>query len=113
MNEERTVTLKEKILHLISLQQEGGYWDFKKQWYEKKNDMLHDIICMANNLHNCTAYIIIGVDEKQGYAVVDVKNDPNRRNTQNMVDFLRDKKFAGGVRPLVHVEQLSLYHGDL
>ena len=39
MNEERTVTLEEKILHLISLQQEGGYWDFKKQWYEKKNDV--------------------------------------------------------------------------
>lgn len=113
MNEERTVTLEERILHLISLQQEGGYWDFKKQWYEKKSDMLHDIICMANNLHNCTAYIIIGVDEKQGYAVVDVKNDANRRNTQNIVDFLKDKKFAGGVRPLVHVEQLSLYHGDI
>ena len=114
MNQEELIlTFEEEILHLISLQQEGGYWDFKRQWHEKKSDLLHDIICMANNLHNRTAYIIIGIDEKQGYTVVDVKGDLNRKNTQNIVDFLKDKKFAGGIRPLVHVEQISLYHGDV
>lgn len=25
---------KEEILELISLKQEGSYWDFKKEWYE-------------------------------------------------------------------------------
>ena len=25
---------KEEILELISLKQEGAYWDFKKEWYE-------------------------------------------------------------------------------
>lgn len=104
---EKEMSFKEEILYLISLKQEGGYWDFKRQWYENKNDLLHDIICMANNLHNRTAYIIIGIDEKQDWAVVDVKDDPNRRNTQNIVDFLKDKKFAGGIRPLVHVEQIA------
>lgn len=114
MNQEKTTaTLKQEILHLISLRQEGGYWDFKKQWHGKKSDLLLDIICMANNLHNRAAYIIIGIDEKQDYAVVDVKDDPNRRNTQNIVDFLKDKKFAGGVRPLVHVATISLYRGDI
>ncbi len=105
--------LKEEILRLISMKQEGGYWDFKKQWHENRTDLLHDIICMANNLHNRSAYIILGVDEEQDYAVVDVKADPNRKNTQKMVDFLKDKKFAGGIRPLVHVEPISLYHGDV
>ena len=43
---------KEEILELISLKQEGAYWDFKKEWYEegKQPDLLHDIICMSNNL---------------------------------------------------------------
>ena len=114
MEQERHINdLREEVLSLISLQQEGGYWDFKKQWHEKKTDLLHDIICMANNLHNRTAYIIIGIDEEEDYAIVDVKDDPNRKNTQKIVDFLKDKKFAGGVRPLVHVEQLSLYYGDI
>lgn len=102
-----------EIMRLVSLHQEGGYWDFKRQWYEKKSDLLHDIICMANNLCNHEAYIIIGVDEKTGYSIVDVSDDPNRRNTQNVVDFLKDKKFAGGVRPLVRVEQVFLNQGDV
>ena len=108
-----SMKLKEEILRLVSMKQEGGYWDFKKQWHDKRTDLLHDIICMANNLHNRAAYIIIGIDEEQDYAVVDVKADPNRRNTQKMVDFLKDKKFAGGIRPLVHVEPVSLRRGDI
>ena len=57
---------KSEIQDLISLKQEGAYWDFKREWYSqnKKDDLLHDIICMSNNLSNRDAYIIIGVDEE-------------------------------------------------
>lgn len=95
-----------EISQLISLQQEGEFWDFKKQWYSNKSDMLHDIICMANNLCNHTAYIIVGIDEEHNYSACDVSDDPNRKNTQMIVDFLKDKKFAGGIRPVVYVENL-------
>ncbi len=105
--------LQEEILQLISLQQEGGYWDFKRQWYTNKTDMLHDIICMSNNLHNRAAYIIIGIDEEKNYSVVDVSGDPNRKNTQKIVDFLKDKKFAGGIRPIVHVESVCCPGGTI
>ena len=52
--------LYDEIEKLISLGQEGEYWDFKKEWYgkEKDEDLLLDIICMANNLVNRDAYII-------------------------------------------------------
>ena len=48
----------DEIIELISLKQEGSHWDFKKEWYgESKNaDLLHDIICMANNLDNRDAF---------------------------------------------------------
>ena len=107
--------LVEIIRKLISLKQEGAYWDFKRQWYskDKKVDLLHDIICMANNLENRDAYIIIGVDEENDYSLVDVKLDVNRKNTQKMVDFLRDKKFAGGVRPVVYVQEVKLFETDI
>ena len=37
---------KNEIENLISLKQEGSYWDFKREWYskDKKADLLHDII---------------------------------------------------------------------
>lgn len=101
--------LKEKIIKLINLKQEGGYWDFKQSWYaENKNfDLLHDIICLANNLMNEDGYIIIGVDEENDYSLVDVRKDENRRNTQNIVDFLKNKKFAGDIRPTAKVETIE------
>ena len=100
---------KSEILDLILLKQEGSYWDFKREWYfqDKKADLLHDIICMANNLSNRDAYIIVGVDEENDYSFSSVKSDPNRKNTQQLVDFIREKHFAGGIRPIVSVESLD------
>lgn len=95
------------ILELISLKQEGGYWDFKRVWYSNNADLLHDIICMANNLENRDGYIIIGVDEEKDFAMCGADNDPNRKNTQNIVDFLREKHFAGDIRPTVSVETIT------
>lgn len=99
-----------EILRLIDMQQEGEYWDFKKTWYEKSKDnrMLIDIICMANNFVNRNAYIIIGVDESDEYSICDISHDDNRKNTQNLTDFLRSKKFAGDLRPVVTVETLEI-----
>ena len=70
--------------------------------------MLHDIISMSNNLVDHDAYIIIGVD-KSGFKINDARNDLNRRSTQKIVDFLKDKKFAGGSRPTVKVEEVLVY----
>ncbi len=99
--------LKEEIIKLISSKQEGDYWDFKKKWYTNKGDLLHDIICMANNLVDRDCYIILGVINKT-FEIVGVENDVNRKNTQNLVDFLKDKNFAGGIRPVVMVNQINI-----
>lgn len=105
--------LLKTITQLIEMRQEGPYWDFKKEWYgkEKDEDQLIDIICMANNLVNRDAYIIIGIDEENDYSVHDVLHDNNRRNTQQLTDFLRDKGFAGDFRPVVTVEPLPYGNG--
>lgn len=102
-------SFENEIFELIKLKQEGEYWDFKREWYDggdKKQDLLHDIICMANNLANRDAYIIIGVDDTNDYLPFeyDVKK---RMTTQNLVDFLRDKHFAGDYRPVVTVSHVD------
>lgn len=62
------ISFKEEVLRLIAFRQEGEYWDFKKEWHKNKSDLLHDIICMANNLSNHDGLIIIGVNEETDYA---------------------------------------------
>lgn len=103
-------SLQETIKELIELKQEGAYWDFKRQWYgkSKNEDMLHDIICMANNLVNKDAYIVIGVDEENDYKTIDISSDEERRTTENIVSFLRTKEFAGEIRPKVTVETMFI-----
>lgn len=105
--------LKKEIINLINLKQEGPYWDFKREWYSKdqKADLLHDIICMANNTQNKDAYLIIGINEEKNYEVECVFQDLKRWNTQNLVDFLKDKKFAGDIRPLVYIESIETLNG--
>lgn len=107
--------LKQEIIKLINLKQEGSYWYFKREWYskEKKQDLLHDIICMSNNLSNRDAYIIIGIDEENNFETVSVAEDSNRKNTQNIVDFLREKQFAGENRPIVSVETIVINENDI
>lgn len=98
----------DEITSLIDIGTEGGHWDFKQQWHENNADLLHDIICMANNLENLDAYIIIGVTEDTENATTIVTGVPaeNRKNQQNLIDFLKDKKFAGGLRPTVYVQTI-------
>lgn len=115
IKKEDKIMINQLIQDLISLRQEGSYWDFKREWYgnEKKSDLLHDIICLANNLDNKDAYIIIGIDEENNYEVKSVSNDANRKNTQMVVDFLRQKKFSGGIRPVVQVETIIIDNGEI
>lgn len=97
--------LLDELHKLLSLQQEGEYWDYKLEWHNSKTNLLHDIICMANNLANHDAYIFIGINNN--YEIIGVsQNDPNRKNTQNIVCTLRGAKFVGGMRPIVYVKTI-------
>jgi len=95
---------KKLIQELIERKTEGEYWDYKQQWYSKKADMLHDIICMANNLTNHDAYIIIGISDSG--ELIGVSSD-NRKNQENIITFLRNVDFEGGIRPTVYVHTFN------
>ncbi len=106
-----SVNFTEEIRSLIELETEGSYWDFKEMWYDNKTSLLHDIICMSNNLENRNAYIILGIrdskDEK-GFSVVGIDTqNANRKDQAQLITFLRDKKFAGGIRPEIYLHTIQ------
>ena len=102
--------LESIIRNLINLKTEGSYWDFKQEWHSNNADLLHDIICMANNLDDCDAYIIIGVTNDGDVCGV---TDINRKNQQNLIDFIKDIKFAGGIRPIIYVQGVYINNNDI
>jgi hypothetical protein len=87
--------------------QEGDYWDFKRCHHTNTADLLHDIICMSNNLADRDAYIIFGVIDKTG-EVVGVEQDKNRRTQQELVQQLKGKGFASDIRPNIELVTLTV-----
>jgi len=103
--------LEHIISQLIATKTEGGYWDFKRSWHENNADLLHDIICMANNIENRDAYIIIGVTNSGEFN--DISTDKNRKKTEHLISFLRTKRFVGQFRPIVKVETISISENNI
>ncbi|WP_305752116.1 AlbA family DNA-binding domain-containing protein [Mammaliicoccus sciuri] len=89
--------LNNKIKSLIDSKREGEYWDFKAKYHENKVELLHDIICLSNNLLNNEAYLILGVSDKGD--LLGVNNDPNRKTQEELISFISGKKFARGRYP--------------
>lgn len=99
--------LKNEIESLIETKREGDYWDFKLEHHHNKADLLHDIICMANSRADRDCFIIYGVEDET-FEIKGVENDPNRRNQQKLIDFLKDKPFIGGVRPVIELKEIEI-----
>ncbi|WP_281936364.1 RNA-binding domain-containing protein, partial [Paenibacillus tyrfis] len=59
---------KDELLNLIENHSESERLDFKREPYkqEKQEDLLKDIMAMANSNHPGTKYIIIGIKERPG-----------------------------------------------
>ncbi|MBT2763381.1 ATP-binding protein [Paenibacillus sp. ISL-20] len=108
----RGIDLEDEIKALILSEREDDYWDFKQQHHSNDANLLHDIICMANNRVDRDAYIIFGIADKT-FDVVGVENDGNRRNQQQMIDFLKSKKFVSGIRPRVEIRTLRLTRHEI
>lgn len=95
--------INKDIVELINSQKEGAYYDFKQQWCEaKKNgDLLHDILCLANNTENRDAFLIVGVTDT--YEVIGVAD---WKKSNDILDFLKSKKFAGGHIPQIELKKI-------
>lgn len=104
--------LTREIEGLLSLGYEGGYWDFKSDYSDVKEDKLIDIICMANNICDRDAYIIYGAEDNG--TVCGIENTTaHRARTADLIKFLRERDFAGDNIPDVEVETISLQGHEL
>lgn len=96
-----------KVKSLIS-RPESKRHDFKQEWYSKhdKSELVKDIFSFVNTIHRKDCYLIIGVNDQQ--EVVGVEKDPNRKNQQNMIDFMRNLPIANEAIPKIYVQTISI-----
>lgn len=99
--------INKTIVSYINSKQEKGHYDFKQEWQStsKEADLLHDILCLANNIENVDAFLIVGVTD--AYEVIGVSE---WRKSNEIFDFLRSKNFAGNHIPEVQLHKLYYKH---
>jgi hypothetical protein len=99
---------EEKIKYLISLKKEGSFWDFKVEPHSNKINLLHDIVSMANVIHDSDRYIIIGVSNST-YKIKGLqKGQKNRKEQSHLIDFIREKNFGGIYKPETEIRTLEI-----
>lgn len=94
------------VKSLIEKKKEGSWWDFKREHHENSIDLLHDILCLSNTIHDGNRYLVIGVSNK--YELVDVNDGKLRRTQANILDFLKTKKFSGDNNPNVSLDTVVI-----
>lgn len=99
-------TLQDIIEELLARGYEGGFWDYKSDYPDSKEDKLDDIICMSNNLEDRDAYLIYGASDN-GTVLGIEKSVKSRYTSASIIQFLRTIPFAGGYIPQVEVHTLQ------
>lgn len=97
---------------LMAAPNENDHWDFKEHWHEDKGELLRDILNFVNTVHHEDCYIIFGISDKDG-GVVGVENDVNRKNRQQLQDFLRRQKLAQNGYPETDVDTYVIGGHDI
>ena len=95
------------VISLIKTKREDDWWDFKREHHHDKAELVHDILCMANNRPRRDSYIIFGVADDD-FSITGVENDSYRRNQQGITDILRNITFVGSTRPRIECRPLLL-----
>lgn len=95
-------SIEQIISRLISQRQEGDFWDFKQEWHEdnKNTDLVKDILCFANSIHQQDCYLIFGIDDT--YQITGMKQ--KRKTQADVIDLLSHLQWAGDNVPHISVK---------
>ncbi len=81
---------------------EGDCWDFKQEWHDNIADLIKDVICFANTVHDENCYLIFGVADD--LEITGMKM--SRRKQADILDAISHLSFAGDVYPTIEVSTI-------
>jgi ATP-binding protein len=93
------------IVDLINNKDEKYFYDYKREYHKNNVDLLHDILCLSNNTDNRDSYLIFGVTDD-----CEVVGIEDKLKSNDILDFLKSKHFAGDHMPNVEVKNLLYLH---
>lgn len=95
--------LSELIPFFLSQGKEGEFWDFKQEWHKNIEDLIKDIICFSNTVHDENCYLIFGVADD--LSVTGMREA--RRKQADVIDAISNLVFAGDNLPSISVDTVD------
>ena len=95
---------EERIEYFINQKCETEQWDFKQDWHEKTEDLVKDIICFANTVHDKDCFLIFGISDD--YQIVGMTKP--RRKQADIIDTFNNMHFAGDTVPKIELRTILL-----
>ncbi|HDR2621423.1 TPA: ATP-binding protein [Enterobacter chuandaensis] len=99
--------MNKTIEKLIASGKEGSWWDFKQTYHQNNACLVHDILCMANVLHDGDRYLIFGVTDEG--VITGVPENGKQLNQANLIDLLRKVDFAEHRCPDIQLHHITLH----
>lgn len=97
------------IAYFIVKGKEGEWWDFKQEWHSNMPDLIKDIICFANTVHDEDCYIIFGVSNNLELTGM----QQTRKRQADIIDALSNLQFAGDNIPKIDIETIEFEGTEL
>lgn len=96
--------LEELIEYFIRNKSETEQWDFKQEWHEKTEDLIKDIVCFANTVHDKDCFLVFGISDD--YKIIGMTKP--RRKQADIIDTLNNLYFAGDIVPKIELKTIIL-----
>ncbi len=100
----KDLELQQLIEMFLSQHRESELWDVKQEWYERTEDLIKDIICFSNTVHDEDCYLIIGVTDEFKVCGVSGK----RFKQSDILDTLSNLQFAGDNIPKIELKTILM-----
>lgn len=91
-----------KLLHSGT---EGLWWDFKLKFHENIAALVHDIICMANVIHDGNRYILFGISDS--LEVLGLPQEEKSYSQADIINHLRKLAFSENNIPNIQLDFLT------
>lgn len=101
--------LTELVPFFLSQGKEGEFWDFKQEWHKNIEDLIKDIICFANTVHDENCYLIFGIADDLSVTGM----NEMRRKQADILDAISSLVFAGDNLPTISVETVDCEGSEL
>ena len=97
------------VQDFISSRSEGVYWDFKARHHAAKEDLIHDVLCLANADHDGPRFLVFGV-RNADFSVSSIDATEGRRTQGQIAGLFRDNagKFFQSRFPTFRLREIEI-----